>query len=55
MDFFPSAGVGGGDFWADLPTLPARRAAGIGREVDLQSLLGSMSRDVHICTHWLRV
>jgi hypothetical protein len=23
-------------------------------EVDLQSLLGSMSRDLHICTHWLR-
>ncbi len=23
-------------------------------ELDLQSLLGSMSRDVHSCTHWLR-
>jgi hypothetical protein len=23
-------------------------------ELDLQRLLGSMSRDVHNCTHWLR-
>ncbi len=23
-------------------------------EVDLQSFLGSMSRDLHSCTHWLR-
>ena len=23
-------------------------------EADLQSLLGSISRDVHSCTHWLR-
>jgi hypothetical protein len=23
-------------------------------EVDLQSLFGAISRDVHSCTHWLR-